>query len=77
MTSRRFVTFLLICLAAGCGSRIEVCDRATFESLVRSSGSPEETVDLCGAYWLGITAEDRRNSLNGSWGSGGRVSLPN
>jgi len=74
MTSRRFVTFLLICLAAGCGSRIEACDRATFESLVRSSGSPEETVDLCGAYWLGITAEDRRNSFQ--WVVGlGRASV--
>jgi hypothetical protein len=74
MTSPGFVTLLLTCLAAGSVSRLDACDRATFESVVRSSASAEEIVDLCGAYWLGSTAEDRRESLR--WVVGlGRASV--
>jgi len=63
MTTRSIATFLIILLGAGCGSRLEACDRTTFESLVSSSATAEEVVERCRRYWLDSSAEDRRNSL--------------
>jgi len=63
MKIRSVVSVLLICLVVSCSPRLEICDRAAFESLVSGSASADDVIRSCRGYWLESSAEDRRNSL--------------